>query len=241
MAFISFQAMTDELSENLRRQYRENLPFAVVVALTRTAIACRDRMAAHMRKAFRDPVPYTLGATRAAPATPASMSAAVYLRDFASKGTPAAKYLGAEINGGPRGQKRSERALAAIGILQSGGFVAPGAGARLDAHGQQSRGEIVQILSGLEAFGEQGYRANKRSAGRGAGKVGQIFAVRQGGNRPGLQPGIYRRLPGGKVTPLMKFISRPNYRVRLPFEALVETDAADIFPRQLTAALADFK
>jgi hypothetical protein len=238
MAIISFAQTVGAMRDDLRVEFREHLPFAAVVALTRTALIARDRMKQHIREAFDKPTPYAVNAPRAMPATKASMASAVYLRDFG--GTPAADYLGPEINGGGRKQKRFERALSFIGALPSGGYAVPGAGAKIDQYGNQSRGQIVQILSALNAFGEQGYRANKKTSPKGQSRIGQIFVVRYGDNHPGLKPGVYQRTATG-VKPLIAFLkSKPTYRVRLPFNALVEADAAKIFPAQLSKALAEF-
>ncbi|MDF5999583.1 hypothetical protein P4050_14390 [Pseudomonas aeruginosa] len=48
--------------------------------------------------------------------------------------------------------KASERNLRARGILPAGMFVVPAEGARLDQYGNMSRGQMIQILSGLGAL-----------------------------------------------------------------------------------------
>lgn len=235
--------MVDGVKEDLRLQFREKLPFAAVVAMSRTAVKCRDLMKDHMRSAFNRPTPYALNAARAVPATKQNMSAAVLLREFGGKGTPAEYFLGPEIDGGARKQKRTERAFAAAGLLNPGAYIMPGSAATLDQYGNQSRGEIVRITSVLRAFGEQGYRANRAKGWTKKNRVGQIFVVRQGnaGFRAGLKPGVYQRKEGGAVECLMIFTRRtPTYRVRLPFYDLVQEDAARVFPGELDAAMEQF-
>lgn len=239
MAFISFKDMSEALREDLKIQYREKLPFACAVALTRTAMKCRDLMKDHMQDVFDRPTPYAMNAARAVPATVKTMSAAVLLREFGGKGTPAEYFLGPEIDGGARRQKRSERALQAAGILSTG-FETPGSGAAMDAFGNEQSSEVRKILSVLKAYGETGYKANRTKGWNKKTRVGQIFSVKAGSNHGGLKPGVYRRTATGVVC-LMRFVKKaPEYKTRLPFYALVEADAAKIFPAELDATLKQF-
>lgn len=239
MEFISFKKMAEAINADLKSRYLEKFPKACSAALSRTAVRCKAAMQEHMRTDFDRPTKWAIDAVRAVPATVETMSSAVLLKEFSSKGTPAEKYLGPEIMGGGRGRKRSEKALASAQYLKPSGFVMPGNAAAMDEFGNQSRGEIVKILSVLRAFGEQGYRANRAKGWNKKNRVGQIFAVRQGSARAGLKPGVYRRTETGVVC-LMRFVSKaPNYKVRLPFDQLVMTDAARIFPEELERAVVE--
>ena len=238
-AHISFAETAKAMREDLRLEVREKMPFATVVALTRTAVKASALMQDHIRHKFDRPTQYAIGAPRAVPAKKTTLSSAVLLRDFG--GTPAGNYLGPEIIGGPRGQKRFEKALTYIGALPSGGFATPGAGAAMDQFGNQRSGEIVKILSTLKAFGETGYHANRSKGWAKKTRVGQIFVVRAGSNQPGLKPGIYKRGADCQVVPLMIFPTRtPHYTIRLPFEELVMADADKLFVPELEAALKQF-
>ena len=240
-SFITFSDMAAKVRDDLRVEFRDKLPFAVAVALTRTAVECRDRMKGHMAQVFDRPTPYALNAARAVPATPKTISSAVLLREFGGKGTPAERFLGPEIDGGPRRQKRSEKALSAAQFLQSGSYAVPGHDAQLDQYGNQARGQIVKIMSVLRAFGEQGYTANRGKGWNKKSRAGQIFAIRAGNNRGGLKPGVYQRTEGGGVKVLMRFVARaPEYKVRLPFDELVQADADKVFPSKLDQAVAEF-
>jgi hypothetical protein len=227
------------VSSHLRTDVREKFPKACSAALSRTANGARDAMKQHIQSSFHNPTPYAVNAARAAPATVQTMASAVYLRDFG--GTPAGDYLGPEIMGGARKTKRFERALSFIHALPSGGYAVPGAGATLNEYGNQTSGEIIKILSVLKAFGETGYRANRRTKWKGATRVGQIFVVRAGTNSRGLKPGVYKRTANG-VVPLIKFLSKPpRYGVRLRFDELVKADAARIFPVELARAIEELR
>lgn len=236
MEFVSFEVLASAINNDLKKRYQERFPKSCSAALSRTAVQCRDLMKQHIQSAFNRPTPYAVNAPRAVTANITTLSAAVLLRDFG--GTPAEKYLGPEILGGRRGQKRSERALQAAGFLSSG-YAMPGSGAAMDAFGNQQPSEIRKILSVLRAFGEQGYKANRTKAWNKATRIGQIFAVRSGSSRKGLKPGVYRRTARGVVC-LMRFVNKaPEYRVRLPFDALVKADAERIFPIELERAISD--
>src|SRR3546814_6873764 len=59
----------------------------------------------------------------------------------------------------------SDLALQRVG-LPGDQYAFPAAGAELDAYGNMSRGQVVRLLSYLQAFGEQGYRANATARSR---------------------------------------------------------------------------
>ena len=68
---------------------------------------------------------------------------------------------------GPRVDKASERNLRARGILPAGMFVVPAEGARLDQYGNMSRGQMIQILSGLGALEYRaGFKGNATQSAR---------------------------------------------------------------------------
>jgi hypothetical protein len=87
------------------------------------------------------------------------MAASVEVKNFGSGIVPE-RYLAAEIEGGQRREKASERALERMGILKPGMDVVPGADAPLDAYGNIPGSVMVRILSRLKAFSGQGYRIN---------------------------------------------------------------------------------
>lgn len=75
--------------------------------------------------------------------------------------------LQAQEFGGRRADKRSEVRLRRIGVLPAGFQVVipanPFPGSE-DGHGNLKQGFVVQVLSYVQAFGEQGYRANMSAA-----------------------------------------------------------------------------
>ena len=99
-----------------------------------------------------------------------------------------------QVAGGRRSLKSAEKMLAAKNYLPGGMVTVPGAGAKLDAYGNMSRGQLVQLISALLAFPKTGYNANRVAdwARKRAGKT---------------QPQFFVGSPGGGVCRLA-FISR---------------------------------
>jgi isocitrate lyase len=98
-------------------------------------------------------------------ATADNLTASIEIKDFIGKGHSPQQWLSAEIDGGDRRQKASEKALISAGVMNPGQFwtpnIAPNPPAGLlDAYGNVPGSTIVQIMSRLGAFGEQGYKAN---------------------------------------------------------------------------------
>lgn len=195
---------------------------AVATALTRAGKHAQEELRDEMQRTLDRPTPYTLNALRLWPARADNLVAKVGFRDDGRGGMNANHYLMPNVEGGPRVTKRVEAALRAIGALPNGWFAVPGQGATLDAYGNMSRGQIVQILSQLRITLTAGYSRNMSfdarkqvSAQRRAG--GRFFAVPPGA-KGGTQPGVYQReLIGRNITPVLVFVRQPSYGKRFDF------------------------
>lgn len=230
---------------------------AIATALTRTAVNIRDGVRAEMTTVLDRPTPYTLRALKYVAATASRPVAAVgfdvagitdergSVIRYAELGvgeTPASAYMQFQINGGSRAHKRFERGLQAAGALPAGWYATPGQGARLDAYGNMSRGQIIQILSQLgitllagsnrNASGE----ARKRIAAQ--RKAGGHFFVVKPGQRGKLKPGIYQREYFGRnITPVVAFVRAATYRRRLDFYGIAQRIYAERFASHFTDAV----
>lgn len=213
-ARVDVTALIKKLSAVEKRQ----LPFATSKALNLTAKEVKAEVRKEMPRVFDRPTPFTLNSVYMSPATKKDLSAEVWLKDFAPKGTPAVEYLAPQVYGGPRRQKRSERWLQWRGILPSGMFWTPGPGARLNQYGNIPGGRITQMLSALKAFPEVGYMANitERSMKRNK-KPRDYFALPRSRGR--LPAGVYERVGRGRrgLRFTLAFIRQPYYKPRLPF------------------------
>lgn len=235
--FVGFEPMMARMASEVRDDARARLGRAGVIAATKTALKVRTQLVDSMKHDFSMPTRYTLNSIYVVPATKQTKSAVVGIKEFATKSAiPPAKYLRAEVDGGARRAKRSEDALRAIGVLRPDQFTVPGQGAKLDQYGNMTRGQIVQILSQLRAFGQVGYSANETKASRKrAGQRSRYFVINRAGH---LHPGVYRRDPGHTIKPILIFTDKdPSYRIRFDFDALVGAFAAEDFKVELDKIL----
>jgi hypothetical protein len=195
---------------------------------------------AEMGKVFDRPTRYALNSVKWAEDLPGP-SAEVQWRGSEAFGETARQgYLKAQIYGGPRGQKASEIRLQRLRLGGQQVFLVPTEYAERDGYGNVSRGQIVKILSALEALGGpgQGFDGNRRAGRRGRGRrrAEDYFVIWPGGNDsrqiPGgrllpnnLPPAIYRKFGEGAsayVRPILIFAKKaPVYRKRLDPEAIV--------------------
>lgn len=212
-----------QLAKMLGVTVSKQIPFAKVLGVTRTAQRVKAGEIDVMQARFDRPTPFTINSLMLRPATKARPEARVWFRDFAPKGTPAQRYLGPQAFGGARSQKRMERALIRFGLMDADEFAVPASGAELDPFGNVNRGQVVRILSALQAFGQQGYTANRSASRRSQRKsakndyfVGTIEGTR----------GIWLRRGtawGAAVKPIYTFTKgSPQYRVRVPFQKIAE-------------------
>lgn len=239
------------LGRQLTDLERKQLPFAMQRALNDTAFQLRQEWAETMTRVFDRPTPLTQRAVLYRKATRERLTAEIFLRDEAFKGTPPAKYLQAQVMGGTRRQTGKERKLVAAGLLPAGHFVVPGAGAQLDAWGNISLGQVNRILSQIGAQGDA--TANESAASRGrrnrregrkTGYTTQFFALKQ--RRGRLAAGVYQRIRlgrlGSAVRSVLRFVSgvsyRPRYRIFNLAQRLFDRRFPENFERSLYSAVA---
>jgi hypothetical protein len=238
--FHSFKAVADAMAADLKKQYREVMPQASIVALNKTSNIARDAIKIDMKRIFKSPTPYALNASRAMFANKATMSSAVLLKDVGT-GTPAERYLGPEIEGGTRELKPFEKALQARGILPAGMFVVPGKAAIIDRFGNQSSAQIVEVLAAVSAYKSGGKvaKAVTRRAlarrSRGTAKY-LVHLGAKSGDGSG-SPGIYKVVSSGHVAAVMVFVRTPHYRARFQFYPLAKAHGEAALPAALDEAL----
>ena len=224
----------------------------MATALTRTAQDVREAVRQELPRVFDRPTPYTLNSLFVRPATAQRLQSEVYFRDELAEykgGIPATKFLLPQVEGGSRNLKRFEVLLRQAGHLPPGWFAVPGDGARLDAFGNVSRGQIIQVLSQLRISAVGGFTRNmpfderkQITAQRAAG--GRFFVIKPGAR---VQPGVYQREFGGgggddgrrwnNIAPVFIFVRRATYRPRLDFEGIATKVAAQRLPGHVQRAI----
>lgn len=252
-----------ELQANLKDFSERRLNAAVATALTRTAVQVRDKVKTSMATSLDKPTQYTLKQLKYVGAKATNLTAAVgfnvapiqdmrgnVLRytDLGPGSTPAGKYLDPQIEGGPRRNKRFELALRARGLLPAGWFAVPGERAELDSYGNQSVGEIKQVLSWFGAA--EPYRGStqnmtdatraKRIKGTKKKAGFQYFVMPVGGKKAGPRPGIYKKTSfalGSRLEPILIFVKASNYSKRFDFNRIAQDESEKILPAEINRAV----
>ena len=205
-------------------------PFIAAVGLTRLASESKRAIDAKMRAGFDRPTPWTMKAIAMEMATKQTLRSRVGLQDETlGKGGYWSEVLGQHFTGGDRQFKRFERALFRVGVLPAGMAAVPARGWRTDPYGNVPPSRITEILSYLDAFGEQGYRANMRAKGRARyvkrNAMGFFVARRNDPRTRHLHPGIYAAADAGvtgarRIAPALLFTRAPRYRRRIDLHAV---------------------
>lgn len=233
---IDISKIVSELSDFQKKL----IPQVATDTVNHVANIAAKKVREAMQEVFDRPTPYTLNSVYVLPAKVVSTEAFAYIsiKDWPDKGIAAHKYLSPQIYGGGRNLKRSEEALMRRGFLPTGSLAtAPGKGMKLNAYGNIPGSTMVSILSGLKAFNEAGYVAN-RTAKSAAGKPKRQFVVFQ---PKGFKLGIWERYYGARdmgkgarsslktkkqilarsIRPLISFVEMPDYKPRLHFHKII--------------------
>lgn len=260
MISIQVTGLKEAMAE-IKDLSQRRIKAAAATAMTRTVVNARDVIKSELQRSIDKPTPYTLRAIKYSPATADRLVAAVGFdvaaiqdvygnvvryADLGPGSTPAGKYMRWQAEGGSRTQKRFEKALQAVGVLPSGWRAVPGERAKVDAYGNQSIGEIRQILSWFDAAEMvAGSTQNMRQAGRDKRRKGtrktagfEYVAIPPG--RKGLKPGIYRRTKfalGGRVEPVVFFIKSASYGKRFDFYTIAQREINNNLQPQFRMAL----
>ena len=240
----------------LGRQFSElertQLGFAAMRASNAVAFELRNTWKTTAQRVFDRPTPFTMNAILYRKATKDRPFAEVFVRDEAAKGTPPAKYLLPQVEGGSRRPKGMEALLRSSGAggeawLPAGMFAVPGQGAKLDAFGNVPSGQVRKIISQLRAGRESGYVSNESDALRGKrvrrqnrrGGGGRYFVQRT--RRGKLLPGIYERIVSGfgsGVRSIFIFVRKPTYRRRYDIFGLAQRQWNRLMPFHFNRELA---
>lgn len=245
---INFRLNVDpnEVLGRLSDFQRRQLPMAIAVTLTRTARLARERLVAKMSSFFQNPVRATITAPRykaARKSDPVIKSEVFILDEGSGKALSPAKWLGTEVQGGPRRDKRLEVALRMKGILPAGMQVVPGDQApELDPHGNFRGAFVTRLLSQLQGHWQAGYSANETAASkkRAKGTRRDVFAGRPKGRN--LPFGVWERIDsafGKTLRPIMVFTKAGRYQKRMPLLETVELVNRQETADHLRQALAD--
>lgn len=235
-----------QVQKALQAQARQ-VPFALSVALNRTAEWAETNVRREMTKVFDRPTRYFLRALRVIRSTKTKLQATVWFKDRNPLAN-SSDLVAPHIYGGDRAIKPMEQRLQRAGLMPVGWRVVPGGAADLDAFGNMSRGQISQLLNVLGTYKEAGYnKANAATRARLAkgnvkkGVYGFEYFVNPVGSGRGrhLEPGVYKRVRtafGTSLKPVLIFVRRTQYKPRLDFVGIVQRTVDVKFPVEFDAA-----
>jgi hypothetical protein len=241
---LSFKANTADVQKVLDQLGRDQLPFASSLALNRTMYAVKEGVVGEMKSVFDRPTSFTLNSLFTKASTKANLVAYVGIKDESFKAQAPSRWLAPVVMSGPRGMKRFEERLRSAGVLGPNEYAVPGSGAKLDAYGNMGRGQIVAILSDVQAHWDttqNSTRASRAKRSRRRTKRGGIyFATRAGGH---LRPGVYERIGfgfGSAVRPVLIFTNKvPTYRKLLDMERVGKTVMAARYSTEFNRAMSE--
>lgn len=241
---------------------QKHVRFAVAAALTRTAKHAQAETVEEMKRRFDRPTRITLKSIFVKPATKANLTAMVFVKDRALGGKnplSMAQIIGHQFSGGGRMNTRLENLLRSQRYMAPGEFLVPGAGARLNANGNISAGQIVQILSqiGVTRAGFDSTKTKSARSRRNVQRAGEMFwsygigstgarahtgsfkfdyeTGQYFGKRQHLPKGVWMRVGNG-LKPVMLVIRAPNYQRRIFLDKLGQKAIAQHFRREFDIA-----
>jgi len=221
-------------------RYARRIRYATYTALNRTAAQVKQAEQDEMRRVLDRPTPYTLNSVGIDYANRDNLTARVRFKDgFGNKNRSPERWVGLQARGGRRGMKASEGIVSRNLLGGRQVYLVPTKFAPLDAYGNVNRGAMVKILSSIRALGENSRSTTRKS--RGARRAEEYFAIYE--KRPGLPPGIYRRMRtafGAGVIPIF-FFSRqaPSYRTIFDFDGVAQRTVQQHLQANWAAVLAE--
>lgn len=199
-----------QVKRELRGFQRDQLPFAISLALNETGRDLLERNKAEMNRVFDRPTRWTLNAFRFQRATKRRLMLTVERK----RTVAGRRYLEVQAQGGKRGLTGREGQIAGKLGGRVGYVSAPNI--RRNAHGNISRAQMSRILSGI-------------------GGGGKYFTAKPGSR---LAPGVYLR-KRKNISRVLAFGSKaPNYRARYDFDGIMRGHAGRVIPGHLRKALA---
>lgn len=228
------------------KQAPGQVQFAVSLAINNTAVAAQKAVQQEMRRVFDRPTPWFINSLRVERGNKSKPAATVGFKAGSATSWEEGHMVKPHIGGGRRESKMMELRLQRAGLMPAGWSVVPGEGAKLDAYGNISRGQISLLLNVLGTYTEAGYNkanaATRAKLAKGTRKrYGVVYWVNPVGGPRGrhLQPGVYQRVAtpfGSSLKPILIFVRSASYRQRLDFDGIVRRTVADRLPDEFDAA-----
>lgn len=246
-ASVDGQAAIGNLAEVAPRE----LPYAVATMLSQLAREdVRPGFVNRLPQAFDRPTEFTLRGVYTRAASARDLTSTVYFPESVEdRGRPKREYIRPGAQGAPaRNQKKTEYLLTRMGALPPGWVTTPGKGAQLDAHGNIPGSIYKQIINVLQIRYAAPKPVSQRSqkAARKLGVQALFFVVAPGANKLSknggwLPPGVWKHLPGGQITQILRFVKRASYKVRFDVKTEASAILANALPGRWRSAVAQIK
>ena len=219
----------DSLTQLLKRASGAQMRAAAAAALNDLGFAAQKEMRAQIAGAFNQPTAFIARSPKVKKADEKTLTVRVWPTlntEGQSSGVTPQMVLRAQEKGGKRSDKRSERALRAMGLLPPGVQTAlphtpwPGSVKGGDLSGAFIR-KLLRQLARTSAAGPQ--RRRRRGAGRGGER---FFVLPRANGR--LVAGIWG-VRGRKVAPVLIFTEAGSYRARVRTEEILRAIDVQVF------------
>lgn len=203
--------------------FENEIPLAVAQSITFTAERVQKDLQLAMLMDLDSPRPYTVNSVYKTSASPTRLYAQVGLKDQATSGTPASKYMQALVHGGDRRLKGVERKIKSLGLITARQYLVPGGDAPLDQHGNVPRSQIKRALENVQ----EGRQVRAKGAPKPRGK--RYFWVPKSG--------VWWREDKDTMRSLLVVADPPNYDQDFDFYGIAETGVAHYLPEQVEKSI----
>lgn len=238
-SMIKIEATTtiEELSRALSSLGREQLPFALALAATRTAQRIQRAAKTALNQDLDSPTRTTLNSLFLKSATKRKPEATVWFKDAWNSGVPADAYLRPQVYGGKRKHKRFEKALIARGLMKGNQYAIPRPDV-LDSNGNVKGSQVMRILSGLGAAETvAGVTANASGSKRSKAKNNKRFFVATIGKASGVWERKQSAFGSGVKLWFLFVDNEPSYKVRYDFFQIARDTVEQHYLTEFTTAL----
>jgi hypothetical protein len=213
-----------ELQKGLSELQQRQIPFALSVALNKSAYGSRQAAVKEIADSFDRPTPIVKRGVLYTKSDKRRLVADVYVPEKTRRGVNISRILRPHIYGGHRRVvKASERRLRRFGFMGPNQYMVPGPGAPRDRYGNISGANMTKILSGAAAFQEAGYTGKKTR------KRNRYYFVQR--------VGIFKRTGRDTSIPVLFFTDKkPRYEKRFDFHYAVRLYFEKFFEKDLSSA-----
>lgn len=219
---IKIDVSIKQCLEDLHKLKQNQIPFAISLGLNSLAFDAKRDVQYRLPQIFDRPTPFTVNSMYVVKSHKKQnpIAASLGFKYFASKGTPAAKYLMHHTTGGGRAHKKAEESLIRAGRIAGNKYLVPGPAADLNQYGNIKHSEMGKMLSALEASWDSA--ANSKGAKRAA------FIMSRSGKT------ILKRVTSGRTNagshfrtrrmymPFMFVTDQPHYSKSLDLQSIVD-------------------